>query len=73
MKLLFPRGLDKASFLRDYWQQRPLQRSVGPHIDDYDVFLLQAAGKRRWQIHTRPVSEKDYIPGNEGHLFFPDD
>jgi len=24
--------------------------SVGPHTDQYDVFLLQAAGTRRWQI-----------------------
>jgi 50S ribosomal protein L16 3-hydroxylase len=24
--------------------------SVGPHIDQYDVFLLQAEGTRRWQI-----------------------
>lgn len=24
--------------------------SVGPHVDQYDVFLLQAAGCRRWQI-----------------------
>ena len=24
--------------------------SVGPHVDQYDVFLLQAQGKRRWQI-----------------------
>ena len=24
--------------------------SVGPHIDQYDVFLIQAEGKRRWQI-----------------------
>ena len=39
------------------------QGSVGPHIDDYDVFLFQTAGKRRWMIHTRPVSEEDYIPG----------
>ncbi|MEY4882811.1 MAG: hypothetical protein RIS34_665 [Pseudomonadota bacterium] len=23
---------------------------VGPHFDSYDVFLLQAAGKRRWRI-----------------------
>ncbi|MDX1455651.1 MAG: cupin domain-containing protein [Gammaproteobacteria bacterium] len=23
---------------------------VGPHTDQYDVFLLQAAGKRRWQV-----------------------
>jgi len=26
--------------------------SVGPHVDQYDVFLLQAAGTRRWQIAT---------------------
>lgn len=24
--------------------------SVGPHVDRYDVFLLQAQGRRRWQI-----------------------
>lgn len=24
--------------------------SVGPHVDQYDVFLLQADGSRRWQI-----------------------
>jgi 50S ribosomal protein L16 3-hydroxylase len=24
--------------------------SVGPHTDQYDVFLLQAKGKRRWQV-----------------------
>jgi 50S ribosomal protein L16 3-hydroxylase len=27
--------------------------SVGPHYDEYDVFLLQARGKRRWQIATQ--------------------
>lgn len=26
--------------------------SVGPHIDQYDVFLLQGRGRRRWQIST---------------------
>ena len=24
--------------------------SVGPHVDQYDVFLVQVAGRRRWQI-----------------------
>ncbi len=24
--------------------------SVGPHIDEYDVFLIQLEGKRRWQL-----------------------
>ncbi|MCU7844934.1 MAG: cupin domain-containing protein [Candidatus Thiodiazotropha sp. (ex Monitilora ramsayi)] len=39
------------------------QGSVGPHIDDYDVFLYQAKGRRRWKIHYQSVSEEDYIPG----------
>jgi 50S ribosomal protein L16 3-hydroxylase len=26
--------------------------SVGPHTDEYDVFLLQAKGRRRWQLST---------------------
>lgn len=28
--------------------------SVGAHIDQYDVFLLQGRGERRWQISTDP-------------------
>ncbi len=28
--------------------------SVGPHVDAYDVFLLQAEGMRRWDISTLP-------------------
>ena len=28
----------------------PAGGGVGPHIDSYDVFLLQGAGKRRWRI-----------------------
>ncbi len=38
------------------------QGSVGPHIDDYDVFLYQARGRRRWKIHYQTVSESDFIP-----------
>jgi len=34
--------------------------SVGPHVDQYDVFLLQAAGRRRWEIST--VFEPDLLP-----------
>ncbi len=26
---------------------------VGPHVDSYDVFLLQGVGKRRWQISAQ--------------------
>lgn len=28
----------------------PAGGGVGPHVDSYDVFLLQGAGKRRWRI-----------------------
>ncbi len=27
---------------------------VGPHLDSYDVFLLQVAGRRRWRIGRTP-------------------
>lgn len=30
---------------------------VGPHFDDYDVFLLQGMGKRRWQISNQDDRE----------------
>ena len=39
------------------------QGSVGPHVDEYDVFLIQVSGRRRWRIHTRPVADQEYIPG----------
>lgn len=34
--------------------------SVGPHIDQYDVFLLQASGRRRWMISEEPVNEDNF-------------
>ena len=36
--------------------------SVGPHIDQYDVFLLQASGKRKWMISESPISEDNFEP-----------
>lgn len=36
--------------------------SVGPHVDAYDVFLLQAQGMRRWDISSRPHAEADGLP-----------
>jgi 50S ribosomal protein L16 3-hydroxylase len=37
--------------------------SVGPHVDSYDVFLLQGEGKRRWQISTqKDLSAKAGVP-----------
>ncbi len=32
--------------------------SVGPHIDTYDVFLVQGSGKRRWMIDPAPASRE---------------
>lgn len=32
----------------------PTGGSVGPHMDSYDVFLLQGSGKRRWKINAQP-------------------
>ena len=43
----------------------PYMGSVGPHVDQYDVFLLQAQGQRRWQINYEPVAEDNYIPDIE--------
>ena len=41
----------------------PVHGGVGPHLDSYDVFLLQAQGRRRWQINRRDYDEHDFIPG----------
>jgi len=30
--------------------------SVGPHVDAYDVFLVQGLGRRRWHIDPAPAS-----------------
>ena len=34
--------------------------SVGPHTDQYDVFLLQATGRRKWMISEEPVNEDNF-------------
>ena len=38
------------------------QGSVGPHTDDYDVFLIQGEGKRRWKVITRDDYNEELIP-----------
>jgi len=35
--------------------------TVGPHIDNYDVFLLQGLGHRTWQYGREPVSEESIV------------
>jgi len=34
---------------------------VGPHLDSYDVFLLQVHGRRRWRVG--PVADRSLVPG----------
>jgi 50S ribosomal protein L16 3-hydroxylase len=61
--------LDRFRFLPD-WRVDDImvsyaadQGSVGPHWDEYDVFLIQAMGRRRWQIaHERPAPD-NVLPG----------
>ncbi|WP_187300613.1 cupin domain-containing protein, partial [Mizugakiibacter sediminis] len=33
---------------------------VGAHVDQYDVFLLQGLGRRRWSISADPRAPKDF-------------
>jgi 50S ribosomal protein L16 3-hydroxylase len=37
--------------------------NVGPHYDNYDVFLLQAQGKRNWQLSSQNCNPGNYIQG----------
>lgn len=62
------RTLDDFRFLPD-WRVDDIMvsyaadhGSVGPHTDDYDVFLIQASGRRRWQITSEPVADADLLP-----------
>ena len=48
--------------------------SVGPHVDSYDVFLLQGHGRRRWQISRQ--EDHRFVPGIDLKIlerFTPDD
>lgn len=56
--------------------------SVGPHLDSYDVFLLQVSGRRRWRYGrcVRPVLRNDVplkmlkrFEPTESHLLGPGD
>lgn len=39
--------------------------SVGPHLDNYDVFLLQVQGKRHWHINESDYSDDDLMPNTD--------
>ncbi|MEP5764729.1 MAG: cupin domain-containing protein [Halieaceae bacterium] len=38
---------------------------VGPHYDNYDVFLLQGAGRRRWRLGQRCDEASELLPNDE--------
>jgi 50S ribosomal protein L16 3-hydroxylase len=38
------------------------QGSVGPHYDNYNVFLYQAQGRRKWSLTTHNCVESNYLP-----------
>ncbi|WP_114521417.1 cupin domain-containing protein [Altererythrobacter sp. ZODW24] len=38
---------------------------VGPHYDQYDVFLVQGAGKRRWQVGAKCDETTPLVAENE--------
>lgn len=47
---------------------------VGPHLDSYDVFLLQAHGQRRWSIERQPdTTMLDNVPLKILKHFKPED
>jgi len=37
--------------------------SVGPHIDNYHVFLVQGQGKRHWKVGREAIVKESYIQG----------
>ena len=43
----------------------PAGGSVGPHNDEYDVFLLQAEGHRHWQYSDKRTTNLDLIPDTD--------
>ncbi len=49
----------------------PPQGSVGPHSDSYDVFLLQAQGRKRWRI-AEGAHGNDALPDDGDLRILPD-
>lgn len=47
---------------------------VGPHFDSYDVFLLQASGRRRWKIsQQKDLTLQDGVPLKILQNFVPEE
>ncbi len=43
----------------------PKGGSVGPHFDQYDVFLLQAHGQRHWQVGPKYMETDELVEGTD--------
>ncbi len=43
----------------------PVHGSVGPHVDQYDVFLLQGLGRRRWMINPQQVAADNLLANTD--------
>jgi 50S ribosomal protein L16 3-hydroxylase len=44
---------------------------VGPHVDSYDVFLLQGPGRRRWKVWLSDRKTKTYVLDAGDMLYLP--
>ena len=44
---------------------------VGPHVDSYDVFLLQGPGRRRWKIWLSGTNTQTHVLGPGDMLYLP--
>jgi 50S ribosomal protein L16 3-hydroxylase len=44
---------------------------VGPHVDSYDVFLLQGEGRRRWRIWNFKEEKTEYTVDRGDLLYLP--
>lgn len=44
---------------------------VGPHIDSYDVFLVQGPGRRRWTVWSPGSAKKNYLCEEGDVLYLP--
>ncbi len=43
----------------------PTGASVGAHIDQYDVFLVQVKGRRRWSFDNQPLAELETVEDSD--------
>ena len=41
---------------------------VGPHVDQYDVFLIQGLGRRRWRVGAPVDDATEYLPDGDLRL-----